>query len=161
MDEAALAAWRQCVDVGGYGTLLACRFLAPHMVRAGRGSIVNLTSLSSRKATAGRSEYASGKAQAHQIARSLAAELGPKGIRVNCVAPGAIASAVLDRYFQSRAREKGVPVEKIRAEYAHEAVLGRVVTEDEVASAVLFLASDLASGITGAVIDVNAGAFLA
>ena len=161
MDDAALEAWRKCVEIGGFGTLLGCRLLAPHMVRAGRGSIVNLTSLSSRKATAGRSEYASGKAQAHQIARSLAAELGPKGIRVNCVAPGAIASAVLDRYFESRAKERGVSVESVRADYAHEAVLGRVVTEDEVANAVLFLASDLASGITGAVIDVNAGSYLA
>jgi NAD(P)-dependent dehydrogenase (short-subunit alcohol dehydrogenase family) len=106
---------------------------------------------------AGRSEYGAGKAQAHKIAQSLAAELGPHGIRVNCVAPGHIWSDRLERFYRSQAARRGVGYEAVVAEYTREMALRRPVTEDEVAGAVLFLASDLASGITGAVLDVNAG----
>ena len=157
MDMQALEQWRRAVEVGGYGTLLACRFLAPNMVERGRGAIVNITSMSSRIGLAGRSEYSAGKAQAHKIAHALAEELGPHGVRVNCVAPGHIWSDQLERFYRGQARQRGVDYETVLAERTKETALHRVVTEDEVANAVLFLASDLASGITGAVLDVNGG----
>lgn len=157
MDRDDLERWRRVVESGGFGTLLACRYLAPAMVAQRSGSIVNVTSMSSRTAHAGRSEYAAGKAQAHKIAQSLAEELGPSGVRVNCVAPGHIWSEQLAGYYRTRAAELGVAYETVVASYADEIALRRVVTADEVANAVLFLASDLASGITGAVLDVNAG----
>jgi len=157
LDDAGLEAWRKAVEIGGYGTLLACRFVAPFMVERGRGAIVNVTSMSSRIGFAGRSEYGAGKAQGHKIAQSLADELGPLGVRVNCVAPGHIWSDVLERFYRSLAEQRGVAYEEILEEFTREMALRRIVTEDEVANAVLFLASDLASGITGAVLDVNAG----
>ncbi|OHV48466.1 hypothetical protein BCD48_15420 [Pseudofrankia sp. BMG5.36] len=157
MDAPELEEWRRAVEIGGFGTLLTCRYVAPHMVERGAGSIVNVTSMSSRIGLAGRSEYSAGKAQAHKIAQSLAAELGPHGVRVNCVAPGHIWSARLEGYYRSLAMQRGVEYEVVLAGYASEMALRRPVTEDEVANAVLFLASDLASGITGAVLDVNAG----
>jgi NAD(P)-dependent dehydrogenase (short-subunit alcohol dehydrogenase family) len=157
MDVAALEEWRRAVEVGGYGTLLACRFLAPHMVERGRGAIVNITSMSSRIRFAGRSEYSAGKAQGHKIAHALADELGPHGVRVNCVAPGHIWSDQLERFYRAKAHERGVEYEKVLADHTNEIALRRIVTEDEIANAVLFLASDLASGITGAVLDVNGG----
>jgi NAD(P)-dependent dehydrogenase (short-subunit alcohol dehydrogenase family) len=157
MDDVDLERWREVVETGGYGTLLACRYLAPSMVERGRGAIVNVTSMSSRTGHAGRSEYAAGKAAAHRVTHALADELGPSGVRVNAVAPGPIWSDVLTRYYEGQAKERGVDYETVRAEVSAGAALRRVVTEDEVASAILFLASDLASGITGAVLDVNAG----
>jgi NAD(P)-dependent dehydrogenase (short-subunit alcohol dehydrogenase family) len=157
MDARALEEWRRAVETGGFGTLLTCRYVAPHMVERGAGSIVNVTSMSSRIGHAGRSEYGAGKAQAHKIAQSLAAELGPRGVRVNCVAPGHIWSERLERYYRLSAQQRGVDYEVVLAENTGEMALRRPVTEDEVANAVLFLASDLASGITGAVLDVNAG----
>lgn len=157
MDDAGLEAWRKAVEIGGYGTLLACRFVAPFMVQRGRGAIVNVTSMSSRIGFAGRSEYSAGKAQGHKIAQSLADELGPQGVRVNCVAPGHIWSQVLEQFYRSLAEQRGVPFEEILEEFTSEMALRRIVTEDEVANAILFLASDLASGITGALLDVNAG----
>jgi NAD(P)-dependent dehydrogenase (short-subunit alcohol dehydrogenase family) len=157
MDDADLQRWRRVVETGGYGTLLACRHLAPHMVEQGSGSIVNITSMSSRIGHAGRSEYAAGKAQGHKIAHALADELGPHGVRVNCVAPGHIWSEQLEGYYRGRAEETGVAVETIISEYTDQMALRRIVTKDEVANAVLFLSSELASGITGAVLDVNAG----
>jgi NAD(P)-dependent dehydrogenase (short-subunit alcohol dehydrogenase family) len=157
MDPDNLEAWRRTVEVGGFGTMLACRYVAPHMVAAGRGSIVNVTSMSSRVGYAERSDYGAGKAQAHLIAHALADELGPHGIRVNCVAPGHIWSDRLEQFYRGLAEQRGVTYETVLAEHTHEMALRRIVTNDEVANAILFLASDLASGITGAVIDVNAG----
>lgn len=157
MDDDALDAWRASVDAGGYGTLLTCRFVAPFMIEAGRGSIVNVTSMSSRLAHAGRSDYAAGKAAMHRLGWALADELGPHGIRVNAVAPGAIWGDGVRRWIESRAAARGVSYDAQLAEHVAAMALRRIATEDEVASAVLFLASELASGITGATLDVNAG----
>ena len=159
MADEDLASWRRTAELGGYGTLLACRFIAPHMIDAGRGSIVNVTSLSSRAGMPGRSDYAAGKAQAHKLAQSLAGELGPMGVRVNCVAPGPIRPARLADPDSSVSGDVPNPYIELLARYAAETPLGRIPTEQEIANAVLFLASDLASGITGAVIDVNAGLY--
>ena len=160
MDEEYLELWRRCVEIAGFGTLLACRYVAPHMVRAGRGSIVNVTSMSSRVCYAGRSDYGAGKGAAHKIGQALADELGPSGVRVNAVAPGFIWSDRLRAWLEKVAAQEGVPYEVVLARNVADMALRRIASEDEVASAVIFLASDLASGITGTTIDVNAGQLL-
>jgi NAD(P)-dependent dehydrogenase (short-subunit alcohol dehydrogenase family) len=157
MDDAAMDAWRRSIDAGGYGTLLTCRFVAPHMIDAGAGSIVNVTSMTSRMAHGGRSDYAAGKAAMHRLGWALADELGPLGIRVNAVAPGAILGDGVRGWIEGNAKKNGVTFEEQLAAQTEHMALRRIATEDEVANAVLFLASDLASGITGATIDVNAG----
>jgi NAD(P)-dependent dehydrogenase (short-subunit alcohol dehydrogenase family) len=157
MDDNALDAWRRSIDAGAYGTLLTCRFVAPFMIEAGRGSIVNVTSMTSRLAHGGRSDYAAGKAAMHRLGWALADELGPHGIRVNAVAPGAIWGDGVRRWIDTGAAANGVTYEEQLAKHVAGMALRRIATEDEVANAVLFLASDLASGITGATLDVNAG----
>lgn len=157
MDDEYLDFWRGAIDIAAYGTLLACRFVAPYMVEAGRGSIVNVTSMSSRLAYGGRSDYAAGKAAVHRLGWALAGELGPLGVRVNAVAPGLIWSPVLQDWMETTARERGIAYEEQLAEHVQAMALRRIATEDEVANAVLFFASDLSSGITGATLDVNAG----
>ncbi|MEV4111727.1 SDR family oxidoreductase [Nonomuraea sp. NPDC049695] len=157
MTAGDLEAWRRAVETGGYGTLLACRFIAPHMVAQGSGSIVNITSMSSRTGYAGRSDYAAGKAAAHLLSHCLADELGPYGVRVNCVAPGWIASEVLDEWMRTRAAAEGVTFEEIRARDVSAMALRRIATEEDVARAVIYLASHHAKAITGATIDVNGG----
>ena len=74
MDDDYLELWRRQIDIGAYGTMLASRFVAPYMVQAGRGSIVNVTSMSSRMGYAGRSDYGAGKSAAHAVAQALADE---------------------------------------------------------------------------------------
>jgi len=160
MDDAYLELWRRCVETASFGTLLACRYVAPHMVAAGRGSIVNVTSMSSRVCYAGRSDYGAGKGAAHKIGQALAEELGPSGVRVNAVAPGFIWSETLRDWMQQVAEREGLRFEEVLARNVSEMALRRIASEDEVASAVIFLASDLASGITGTTIDVNAGQLL-
>ena len=157
MDDEYLDSWRAAIDIAAYGTLLACRFVAPFMVHAGKGSIVNLTSMSSRLAYGGRSDYASGKAAVHRLSWALADELGPSGVRVNSVAPGLIMSPVLEHWMETTARERGITYEEQYAEHVQAMALRRIATEEEVANAVLFFASDLASAITGATLDVNSG----
>jgi NAD(P)-dependent dehydrogenase (short-subunit alcohol dehydrogenase family) len=157
MSDDDLETWRTAVETGGYGTLLACRFIAPHMVTRRSGSIVNITSMSSRKGYAGRSDYAAGKAAAHLLSHCLADELGPHGVRVNCVAPGWIASDVLDEWMRTRAAAEGVPYEEILARDVSAMALRRIATEEDVARAVVYLASDHARAVTGATIDVNGG----
>ncbi|NRQ32350.1 SDR family oxidoreductase [Nonomuraea sp. NN258] len=157
MSDDDLAAWRRAVDTGGYGTLLACRFIAPHMVARGSGAIVNVTSMSSRTGYAGRSDYAAGKAAAHLLSHCLADELGPYGVRVNCVAPGWIASEALDDWMRARAAAEGVTFEEIRARDVAAMALRRIATEEDVARAVVYLASRQAGAVTGATIDVNGG----
>ena len=157
MDDDAMDAWRRSVDAGAYGTLLTCRFVAPSMIAAGKGSIVNVTSMTSRLAHGGRSDYAAGKAAMHRLGWALADELGPHGIRVNAVAPGAILGDGVRRWIEGNAQANGVTYDDQLARQTQSMALRRIATEDEVANAVLFLASDLASGITGATLDVNAG----
>jgi NAD(P)-dependent dehydrogenase (short-subunit alcohol dehydrogenase family) len=157
MDDDAMDAWRRSVDAGAYGTLLTCRFVAPSMIAAGKGSIVNVTSMTSRLAHGGRSDYAAGKAAMHRLGWALADELGPHGIRVNAVAPGAILGDGVRRWIEGNAQANGVTYDDQLARQTQRMALRRIATEDEVANAVLFLASDLASGITGATLDVNAG----
>ena len=157
MDDEYLDLWRHCIDVAAYGTLLMSRFVAPLMVSAGSGSIVNLTSMSSRIAYGGRSDYAAGKAAAHRLGWALADELGPSGVRVNAVAPGLIWSSVLEDWIATTARDEGISYESMLERHVQSMALRRIATEDEVASAVLFFASDMSSGITGATLDVNAG----
>lgn len=152
-----LAAWRRAVEVGAYGTMLVSRAVAPHMIAAGSGAIVNITAMSSRTGFAGRSDYAVGKAGAHLLAHVLADEWGPSGIRVNCVAPGLIWSPVLERWMRDEAANEGITYEQKLAERVQAMALRRIATEEDVAHAVLFLASPHAAGITGATLDVNGG----
>jgi NAD(P)-dependent dehydrogenase (short-subunit alcohol dehydrogenase family) len=93
------------------------------------------------------------------MSQSLATELGGDGIRVNSVVPGYIWGDTLKGYFAHQAGKYGTTVDAIYAATAASSDLKRLPTEDEVASAILFMASDLASGITGATLDVNCGEY--
>jgi NAD(P)-dependent dehydrogenase (short-subunit alcohol dehydrogenase family) len=105
--------------------------------------------------------YAVPKAALIHAARLLAKEQGgPANVRVNVVAPGYVTGEALDRLFATAASRRGRPMEEIRAEAAGQAALHRFVEPDDVAEAVLFLASGRSAGITGVVLDVNAGSWI-
>jgi NAD(P)-dependent dehydrogenase (short-subunit alcohol dehydrogenase family) len=105
--------------------------------------------------------YKMAKAALLAMSQSLATELGSQGIRVNSVAPGYIWGDTLKSYFNHQAGKYGTTVEQIYAATAAQSDLKRLPTEDEVASAILFMASDLSSGVTGATLDVNCGEYKA
>ncbi|MBB4661340.1 SDR family NAD(P)-dependent oxidoreductase [Conexibacter arvalis] len=129
---------------------------APPAARA-TASVIALASINARKAHPRQALYSATKHAVVGIVRATALDLGRDGIRVNAVAPGAIATdALLDRMAR-RAAAGGLAADEALAAAAGETALGRIATAEEVADAVLFLASDLASGITGQVLAVDAG----
>jgi len=154
-----LDVWQEAVDGNLAGTMAMCKFVAQHMLKAERGSIVNVTTIQIRQGRVQRSAYAPAKAGVHLLTQVLASELGPKGIRVNSVAPGAIWSEKLEAYYQTLADSRGVTYDQVYAEMTAEMALHRIPSPDEVANGVMFMASDWASAITGQSLDVNAGWF--
>jgi NAD(P)-dependent dehydrogenase (short-subunit alcohol dehydrogenase family) len=124
-----------------------------------KGSIIMLNSCvvySSQPEYAG---YKLSKGALAHLASSLATELGPRGIRVNSVAPSYIYEDVNKAYFDWLATERGVTHEDVYREKAEPSDLKRLATPDEVARAALFLASDLASAVTGIMLNVDCGEF--
>ncbi|CAG8932805.1 unnamed protein product [Penicillium salamii] len=139
--------WSKIVDTNVKGTYLMTRTVIPHM-KAG-SSIVNVSSIAGSRAMAGWAIYNASKFGVVGFSKSMALELGPKDIRVNVVAPGQIHTPT------NIAVKKGPDAVDKTAETSS---LGRFGTAEEVAGVVLFLMSEAASYINGAVIDVDGGA---
>jgi 3-oxoacyl-[acyl-carrier protein] reductase len=141
------AEWDDVLAVNVRGTFFGCRIAARHMRARGRGRIVNLASIAGQLASAAAApHYAASKAGIVALTRTFAAELAPHGVTVNAVAPSAIESPLLDR----------LPAER-RARIVAATPLGRFGRPDEIAAAVVYLASDAAAYTTGATLDVNGG----
>jgi NAD(P)-dependent dehydrogenase (short-subunit alcohol dehydrogenase family) len=123
------------------------------------GSVVMITSMVVRFSQRTMAPYKMTKTALLAMAQSLATELGPKGIRVNSVAPGHIWGDSLKWYFSYLAHKRGVDAQVIYDETAAGNDLGRLCEPDEIADAVVFLASPLARAITGQCLDVNCGEY--
>lgn len=124
-----------------------------------KGSIVNVNSMVVRHSDPKQGAYKMAKSALLAMSESLASELGGQGIRVNSVLPGYIWGGTLKGYFEHQAGKYGTTVDEIYNAAAVNSDLKRLPTEDEVASAILFMASDLSSGITGQTLDVNCGEY--
>ncbi len=138
--------WEEVLRVNAGGVFRMCRAVAMPMMRAKRGRIVNLSSVAATKPGRGQANYAASKGAIEALTRALAIELAPKGIAVNAVAPGVIET-------EMTAFVRGAAPEEVLAHIPFK----RYGSADEVARAVLFLASDEASYITGAVLPVDGG----
>ncbi len=126
---------------------------------ASSGSIVNINSCVLYSSQPEFSGYKLSKGALQHLSSSLATELGPRGIRVNSVAPSYIYEDVNKAYFEWIASESGRTHDEVYAEKAEPTDLKRLATPDEIARATLFLASDLASAVTGQVLNVDCGEF--
>ncbi|QLL06279.1 SDR family NAD(P)-dependent oxidoreductase [Mycobacterium vicinigordonae] len=136
---------RESFAVNVFAPLLLTGVIAPRMVAAGKGSIVNVGSITGLRGSAGSAIYSSTKAVIHSFTKSWADEYGPFGVRVNAVAPGPIAT----ERQQEFADHVGPMLARIPSR--------RMSTPEEVAAAVAFLASDEAANIHGAVLGVDGG----
>ncbi len=151
--EAEIEDWRRSLEVNVIGTALFSRFAAEKMKLKGRGAIVNLGSISSWVAQPGFITYSATKAAIVQMTRNMAVDLAPFNIRVNCVCPGTI----LTRASRDHMEKVGMSLEEFVAQEGPKHLLNRVGEPREVAQAILFLASDEASFITGTHLMVDGG----
>ncbi|MBS0558598.1 MAG: SDR family oxidoreductase [Proteobacteria bacterium] len=143
------ADWRRIVDVNMTGVLFLSQAFIPHMREQKRGSIACMSSVSAQRGGGifGGPHYSAAKAGVLGLAKAMARELGPDGIRVNCVTPGLIQTDITG----------GKLTDEMRTEILKGIPLNRLGNAEDVANIYLFLASDLSAYVTGAVIDVNGG----
>lgn len=158
VEEADPEDWRRSYKVNVLGTLNMVQAVLPHM---GEGSSIVITnSMSARNSEPKSGAYAASKAALLSMVRSLTRETGSRGIRVNSVVPGWVLGPSLDVYFEWMSSERGCTPQEVHDEIAGETALNRLVTPEDVAGAIVFLASDLSRGVTGIALDVNAGHWL-
>lgn len=155
-----LDAWRACIEINLFGTVNGLRVASRIMSAQGSGSIINMSSLMGLKGYPMRSAYCATKFAVIGLTETVAREIGPAGVRVNALCPGAISGELMDRVVARRAAAEGRdPAEIIKQNYTDVAALRRWVTPEEVAAAALFLASDASSSLTGERIRTDAGRF--
>jgi 3-oxoacyl-[acyl-carrier protein] reductase len=138
--------WNDVIEVNLNATFRLCRAVLRGMAKARWGRIINITSVVANAGNPGQANYAAAKAGITGMSKSLAQEIGSRGITVNCVAPGLIETAMTDKLTEEQ-RQKilaGVPA-------------GRMGRPEEVAAGVLYLASEEAAYVTGAVLNINGG----
>jgi NAD(P)-dependent dehydrogenase (short-subunit alcohol dehydrogenase family) len=151
---------REAIELTVLGALRITQGFTPALADT-NGAVVNVNSMVVRHSQAKYGAYKMAKSALLAMSQSLATELGEQGIRVNSVVPGYIWGETLKGYFNHQAGKYGTTVEQIYEASAAASDLKRLPTEDEVASAILFMASDLSSGITGQTLDVNCGEYKA
>lgn len=141
--------WARMIGVNLTGVFNCCRAALPYMIRNKSGAIVNVSSIWGETGGSCEVHYSAAKAGVIGLTKSLAKEVGLSGVRVNCVAPGVIDTAMNDCYS-----------EETMAALCEEIPLGRIGTAREVAEAIVYLCSDGAGYITGQVISPNGGMYV-
>jgi len=141
-------AWDAVLSVNLKGTFLLSKACARFMIKQRFGRIVNISSVSGQRGNAGQSNYAASKAGIIGFTKSLAKELGPRGVTVNAVAPGFIQTAMTEDLPQG-----------IKDSYLKQIPLGRLGTPEDIAGAVAFLCSEDGAYISGEILGVNGGMY--
>jgi len=147
------ADWERIIGVNVLGTAHCCKVALPRLRAAGRGTIVNVSSVYGLMGRTGMGQYDTTKAAVLGFTRALAVEEAPHRIRVNAVCPG----GTITPYHIRRAAARGVSEAEMRTQRAGDNLLGRWAEPREVAYPILFLASDESSFVTGATLMVDAG----
>ncbi len=149
--------WDRVFAVNVRGIAATLKHVVPFLDQAGGGSIVLMASINGIVSHPRQMLYTATKHAVVGMLKAAALDLGPRGIRVNALAPGPVATDALLGRIDHRAAAGGPSREDALADLAAQTPLGRIALAEEVAGAAVFLASDLASGITGRVLPVDAG----
>ena len=158
LGDVSLDAVSASLDANVVAALRLTRLFTPDLIES-KGAVVMINSMVVRFSQLTMGPYKLTKAALLAMAQSLATELGPRGVRVNSVAPGHIWGESLQWYFGYLAKKRGVDPAQIYEETAANTDLRKLPEPDEIAHAVVFLASGLARAITGQCLDVNCGEY--
>jgi NAD(P)-dependent dehydrogenase (short-subunit alcohol dehydrogenase family) len=150
-------AWDRMISVNLTGVERMTRAVVPHMVDRGAGSIVSISSIAGRAGKANMSHYCATKFGVIGFTQALALELAPFNVRVNCVCPGIVRTRLWEVELQEIAEREGSSVEAAWKSTLESIPLGRAQTALDIGAAVAFLASPLASNITGQSLNVDGG----
>jgi NAD(P)-dependent dehydrogenase (short-subunit alcohol dehydrogenase family) len=157
-EEIAVEDWQRTLDVNITGQFYCAQLAIPHLRRSQNASITNLSSAAGRFGFPLRTPYAASKWAVVGFTKSLSIELGPDGIRVNAICPGAVSGPRIESVFANKAKARGVSPDVIRAEAIAKSSLGRMIEQDDIANAIVFLASPVGANISGHALPVDADA---
>lgn len=151
--------WRKVIDVNLVGYFVCAREAAKVMVEQKSGCIIQINSKSGKKGSFKNSAYAASKFGGIGLTQSLALEMAPHGVRVNAICPGNLLDGTLwqDSLFKQYAATQGLTEEEVKQKYLGQVPLGRGCAYEDVSNAVVFLASDQSSYMTGQAINVTGG----
>jgi len=155
LEDVTLADWRRCLAVNLDGAFLCARAAIPLLKRNQAGSIVNMSSNAGLFGFPRRSPYASAKWAIRGLTRTLAQELGPSGIRVNCICPGAVEGERIDRVIAAEALKTNRSPDQVRAQYTARSSLRSMIKPDDIAGMILFLTSPAGARISGQEITID------
>lgn len=147
--------WETVLKIDLTGTFLVTKAVIPHLIAAGQGVIINMSSAAGRFGYPNRSPYATVKWGLIGFTKTLSMELGDHNIRANAICPGAVDGARIQRVFQGRADASGASLDQVKAEAMANQSLQYLVDPRDIASLAVFLASDAAKSISGQVIPID------
>ncbi len=153
VDRLAVADWDRTMAVNINGQFYCARRAVP-LLRASKGAMINISSVAGRLAYPLRTPYAASKWAVVGFTKSLAAELGPEGVRVNAILPGVVDGERIRRVIAARAEAAGVPYPEMEQRYLAQVSLRRMVSPAEIASMATFLCSEAGAGISGQALSV-------
>jgi NAD(P)-dependent dehydrogenase (short-subunit alcohol dehydrogenase family) len=150
--------WRKVIDVNLTGPFQVMKASIPHMIRAGGGSVINISSLGGLRCLPGMAPYCSSKAGLIMLTQQAALDYGPAKVRCNAVCPGATRTKMLEEALSPLADVLHTDVDGVFACISSNVPLRRVATADEISGACVYLASDDSSFMTGSVLLLDGGA---
>jgi NAD(P)-dependent dehydrogenase (short-subunit alcohol dehydrogenase family) len=145
--------WDRLININLKGVFLGCKYAIPEMVKGGGGAIVNTASIAGLRGSANWTTYCASKGGVVQITKAVAMEVARLKVRVNCVCPGIIDTGMFDQAVDMVAADR----DELAATIGEMHPMGRIGRPEEVAAAILFLASEEASFITGVPLSVDGG----
>ena len=149
LEDITLDDWRQCLSVNLDGAFLCAREATRFLRKQGSGSIVNMSSTAGLYGFPRRAPYAAAKWAIRGLTKTMAQELGPSGVRVNCICPGSVEGERMDRVIAAEASKTGQSEAQVRKLFTEAASLRTFVSADDIANAILFITSPQGARISG------------
>lgn len=155
VEDIELADWRHTMSVNLEGAFLAAKYAGPMMKKAGKGAMVFTSSTAGQHGYPNRAPYCAAKWAVIGLAKTLAMELGPHGVRANVICPGSVEGERMEGVLEREATAKGMTRDQVYQGYASGTSMGSLIEAEDIGNMAVFLASDAARLVSGQVIAVD------